>query len=170
MKYYSLKNSNISLAFNQALKKGLSADKGLYFPKKIPKLSESFFQKINKMTDSDIAFENIKLYVGKSIKNNSARHRAWIQSAAAGGQAWLKTWGWEIEGFLIARQLHWWAVESFLKVALNFVHSCSSEARCYLRVLEWMLEDCVLHVTSCKLLSWSCDSEYWLWWHVFMCS
>ncbi|MBR99115.1 MAG: threonine synthase [Flavobacteriaceae bacterium] len=71
MKYYSLKNSNISLAFNQALKKGLSADKGLYFPKKIPKLSEAFFQKINKMTDSDIAFETIKLYVGKSIKKSS---------------------------------------------------------------------------------------------------
>ena len=71
MKYYSLKNSNHSLAFTQALKKGLSADKGLYFPKKIPRLSKAFFQKVKKMTDSDIAFETIKPYVGRSIKKNS---------------------------------------------------------------------------------------------------
>ena len=71
MKYYSLKNSKISLTFSQALKKGLSKDKGLFFPKTIPKLPKSFFQKIIKMSINDIALEIIKPYIGESIDNNT---------------------------------------------------------------------------------------------------
>ena len=71
MKYYSLKNTKISLTFSQALKKGLSKDKGLFFPKTIPKLPKSFFQKIMKMSINDIALEIIKPYVGKSIDENT---------------------------------------------------------------------------------------------------
>lgn len=67
MNYYSLKNTKISLTFSQALKKGLSEDKGLFFPKAIPKLPKSFFQKIMKMSINDIALEIIKPYIGESI-------------------------------------------------------------------------------------------------------
>ena len=71
MKYYSLKNTKISLTFSQALKKGLSDDRGLFFPKTIPKLPKSFFQKIIKMDINDIALEIIKPYIGESIDNNT---------------------------------------------------------------------------------------------------
>ena len=71
MKYYSLKNTKISLTFSQALKKGLSDDRGLFFPKIIPKLPKSFFQKIIKMSINDIALEIIKPYIGESIDNNT---------------------------------------------------------------------------------------------------
>ncbi len=71
MKYYSLKNTKISLTFSEALKKGLSEDKGLFFPRTIPTLPKSFFQKIIKMSINDIALEIIKPYIGESIDENT---------------------------------------------------------------------------------------------------
>ena len=71
MKYYSLKNTKVSLTFSQALKKGLSDDRGLFFPKTIPKLSKSFFQKMTKMSINEIALEIIKPYIGETIDNNT---------------------------------------------------------------------------------------------------
>lgn len=42
MKYYSLNNKNSKVSFQEAVIKGISPDKGLYFPEKITPLPPSF--------------------------------------------------------------------------------------------------------------------------------
>ena len=60
MIYASLNNNSPSVTFKDAVIRGLAPDKGLYFPKKIPKLSKSFFNNIESLNENEIAYEAIK--------------------------------------------------------------------------------------------------------------
>ena len=63
MNYYSLNHKAPNTTFRDAVIKGLAPDKGLYFPESITPLPKSFFDNIDKFSNSEIAFEAIKQFV-----------------------------------------------------------------------------------------------------------
>lgn len=67
MKYYSLNKKAPITTFENAVVKGLAPDKGLYFPEKITPLQQSFFDNIDNISHSQIAFETIKQFVSPEI-------------------------------------------------------------------------------------------------------
>lgn len=67
MIYYSLNHNAPEVTFEEAVVRGLAPDKGLYFPKTIQQLPDSFFQNIENLSHVDIAYEAIKQFVGDEI-------------------------------------------------------------------------------------------------------
>ncbi len=67
MNYYSLNKKAPNTSFKDAVIKGLAPDKGLYFPESITPLSKSFFDNIDNLSYSEIAFEAIKQFVSPEI-------------------------------------------------------------------------------------------------------
>ena len=73
MEYFSLNYNAKDVSFLEAVRKGLAPDRGLYFPKNIPKLEESFIKNLKKFSNHEIAYEVIKPYVGSDIDNNNLK-------------------------------------------------------------------------------------------------
>ena len=71
MKYFSLNDKNHKVSFEEAVVRGLALGKALYFPEEIPKLSQDFFQNLDKYSKEGIAYEAIKAFVGDEIEKNS---------------------------------------------------------------------------------------------------
>ena len=67
MNYYSLNKQAPSASFKEAVIKGIAPDKGLYFPESITPLPESFFENIDTLSHTEIAFEAIKQFVEPDI-------------------------------------------------------------------------------------------------------
>ena len=67
MNYYSLNHKAPNTTFKNAVIKGIAPDKGLYFPESITPLPKSFFDAINNLSYSEIAFESIKQFVSPEI-------------------------------------------------------------------------------------------------------
>ncbi|MCL4123141.1 UNVERIFIED_CONTAM: hypothetical protein GTU68_007742 [Idotea baltica] len=67
MNYYSLNKQAPNTSFKDAVIKGLAPDKGLYFPENITPLPKSFFDNIDNLSHSEIAFEAIKQFVSPEI-------------------------------------------------------------------------------------------------------
>lgn len=67
MKYFSLNHKAPEVSFKEAVIRGLAPDKGLYFPKEITVLPNSFFQNIENLDNVSIAYEAIKQFVGDEI-------------------------------------------------------------------------------------------------------
>jgi len=67
MRYYSLNKQAPEVSFQEAVVKGLAPDRGLYFPKEISPLPQSFFDTIESLDNASIAFEVIKQFVGDEI-------------------------------------------------------------------------------------------------------
>ena len=67
MKYFSLNNREHTSNFEDAVIRGLAPDKGLYFPERIVKLPNAFFDNLTRANKFEIAFEAIKEYVGQEI-------------------------------------------------------------------------------------------------------
>lgn len=67
MQYFSTNRKSAHVSFREATLKGQPEDKGLYFPEKIPILSEGFWRDFPKKSKTQIAFEVIKPFVGNSI-------------------------------------------------------------------------------------------------------
>jgi len=63
MNYYSLNKKAPNTSFKEAVVRGLAPDKGLYFPKSITPLSKEFFDNIETLSNTEIAFETIKQFV-----------------------------------------------------------------------------------------------------------
>ena len=63
MNYYSLNHKAPNTSFKDAVIKGLAPDKGLYFPETITPLSKDFYDNIDNLSHSEIAFEAIKQFV-----------------------------------------------------------------------------------------------------------
>ena len=70
MRYFSLNYNSKNTLFHDAVKRGLAPDRGLYFPERIPKLSKSFFDRIDKMSIPEMAYRVIKPYVGNQISKD----------------------------------------------------------------------------------------------------
>ncbi|OIQ23743.1 threonine synthase [Lacinutrix sp. MedPE-SW] len=67
MKYYSLNHKAENTSFKNAVVKGLAPDKGLYFPENITPLPKSFFDNIQNLSNTEIAFQAIKQFVTPDI-------------------------------------------------------------------------------------------------------
>ena len=67
MDYYSLNHKAPNTTFKNAVIKGLAPDKGLYFPESITPLPTSFFENIDNLSYSEIAFEAIKQFISPEI-------------------------------------------------------------------------------------------------------
>ena len=67
MNYYSLNKKAPNTSFKDAVIKGLAPDKGLYFPESITPLPKSFFDTIDNLSNSEIAFSAIKQFVSPDI-------------------------------------------------------------------------------------------------------
>ena len=67
MNYYSLNHNAPNTTFENAVIKGLAPDRGLYFPESITPLEASFFDKIETLSNEDIAFEAIKQFISPEI-------------------------------------------------------------------------------------------------------
>jgi threonine synthase len=67
MLFYSLNKKSPSVNFREAAITGQAPDKGLYFPERIPKLSDEFLKTFKSKTKGEIAFEVISPFVGDTI-------------------------------------------------------------------------------------------------------
>jgi len=63
MNYYSLNKKAPNTSFKNAVVKGLAPDKGLYFPESITPLPKDFFDNIEQLSNTEIAYEVIKQFV-----------------------------------------------------------------------------------------------------------
>ena len=67
MLYYSLNHNAPRVNFADAAVSGQAPDKGLYFPRSIPKLPEGFVENIKSYSKEEIGFTVMKPYIGKTI-------------------------------------------------------------------------------------------------------
>jgi len=67
MKYFSLNNKSHHSTFENAVINGLAPDKGLYFPEDIVQLPASFFEDLQSLSKTEIAYAVIKSYIGDEI-------------------------------------------------------------------------------------------------------
>ncbi|PZR25976.1 MAG: threonine synthase [Citrobacter freundii] len=73
MKYYSTNRQSPAVDFKEATILGQAPDKGLYFPENIPVLDKNWFDRIEKMSDEEIALDVIKPYVASSIPDDQLK-------------------------------------------------------------------------------------------------
>ncbi|MEJ7610218.1 MAG: threonine synthase [Ferruginibacter sp.] len=73
MNYYSLQKQSPEVDFKTATIAGQAPDKGLYFPRSIPVLKESFIKNINAYSNEAIALEVIRPYIGASIPEHELK-------------------------------------------------------------------------------------------------
>jgi threonine synthase len=71
MQYFSTNRKSAHVNFCEATLRGQPDDKGLYFPEKIPLLTDSFWHGFAEKTKEQIAFEVIKPFVGGTIDDES---------------------------------------------------------------------------------------------------
>ncbi len=73
MNFYSLHQKAPNVSFKDAVIKGIAPDKGLYFPEHIEPLPKSFFEKIEDLSNLEIAFNAIHQFVSDDIPNEKLR-------------------------------------------------------------------------------------------------
>ena len=69
MNYYSLNQQSPKVSFKEATILGQAPDKGLYYPEYLPVVDPQLIDRIESMTDIDIAFEVLKPYVAESLND-----------------------------------------------------------------------------------------------------
>ena len=74
MFYRSLKSSSKLVNFEEAVKKGLAEDGGLFFPEKIKKLNKEFIENLEEFSNIEIAYEVIKQFIGDEINENDLKN------------------------------------------------------------------------------------------------
>ena len=67
MKYYSTNKIVSEVSLEEAVIKGLAADKGLYMPNNIKKLPAEFFENIDKMSFQEMSFRVAEAFFGEDI-------------------------------------------------------------------------------------------------------
>ncbi|MDC6389936.1 threonine synthase [Maribacter sp. PR1] len=70
MEFYSLNKKAPKVSFKEAVINGIAPDKGLYFPENIEPLPNSFFEKIEELSNLEIAFNAIHQFVSDEIPND----------------------------------------------------------------------------------------------------
>ena len=73
MKYYSTNGIVGNVSLDEAVIKGLAADKGLFMPEKIKQLPQEFFEQIDKMSLQEIAFSVAEAFFGEDIPVDDLR-------------------------------------------------------------------------------------------------
>ncbi|HWB24993.1 MAG TPA: threonine synthase [Chitinophagaceae bacterium] len=72
--YYSLNHNAPKATFAEVAITGQAPDKGLYFPKHIPKLSKEFFDNIRNYSKEEIGVTVMKPYIGNSMPPGVLEH------------------------------------------------------------------------------------------------
>ncbi len=67
MRLYSTKNKSHIVDLKEAVFRGLPPDNGLYMPVEIPRLSDNFFNNIDRLSLQEIGFEVSKALIGSSV-------------------------------------------------------------------------------------------------------
>jgi len=70
MRFISTKNHSDNVSFETAVRQGLPHDNGLFMPQTIPLLPSSFFQRLPRLTLSEIGYEVLFPYVEDSMANH----------------------------------------------------------------------------------------------------
>lgn len=70
MQYFSTNRTSPHAGFREATRRGQPDDKGLYFPERIPLLSDDFLRTFGSKSKAEIAFEVIAPYVGGEIPDD----------------------------------------------------------------------------------------------------
>jgi threonine synthase len=70
MMYYSLEHKSPEVSFREATIRGIAPDRGLYFPKQIPRFSDKFWQSAFERDILDVAHELMASYTGDSVPDN----------------------------------------------------------------------------------------------------
>ncbi len=73
MNFYSLNNQAPKVPFKDAVIAGIAPDRGLYFPEDIEPLPKSFFERIENLSNHEIAFNAIHQFVSDDIPNEKLR-------------------------------------------------------------------------------------------------
>lgn len=73
MKYYSTNGNVSSVSLQEAVVKGLAADKGLFVPETIQSLSSDFFDRIEHMSLQEISFEVASAFFGEDVDSEILR-------------------------------------------------------------------------------------------------
>nr|WP_298997945.1 threonine synthase [uncultured Allomuricauda sp.] len=73
MRYYSLNNPKQTASFKEAVVQGIAPDRGLYVPERINKLTDSFFQNIDELSQHEIAFQAIHQFVQEDIPDSKLK-------------------------------------------------------------------------------------------------
>ena len=71
MQYFSTNRQSPRASFRDAVLSGQPDDKGLYFPTEIPRLADGFIDKLDGLSNEQIAFEVIRPFVGGDIDEES---------------------------------------------------------------------------------------------------
>lgn len=69
MIYYSTNNPNLEVSLQEAVVKGLAADRGLFMPERIPSLPKAFFNNIGNMSLQEISFIVANTLFGKDVES-----------------------------------------------------------------------------------------------------
>ncbi|MGX5816856.1 threonine synthase [Chitinophaga lutea] len=70
MMYYSLNNQQLQASFRDAVIQGLAPDRGLYFPREIPRLEKDFIERLEEYDPLYIAYKAIQPFVGGEIPDH----------------------------------------------------------------------------------------------------
>lgn len=73
MKYYSTNKNAPDATLEEAVVKGLAADRGLYMPAEIKKLPVSFFEEIDKLSFQEIAYRVADAFFGSDIPEETLK-------------------------------------------------------------------------------------------------
>lgn len=73
MNFYSLNKQAPKVSFKDAVIKGIAPDRGLYFPERIEPLPASFFERIENLSNQEIAFNAIHQFVSNEIPNDTLK-------------------------------------------------------------------------------------------------
>ncbi len=73
MKYYSTNGIVSNISLDEAVIKGLAADKGLFMPEKIKQLPKEFFEQIDTMSLQEIAYRVAEAFFGEDIPADDLR-------------------------------------------------------------------------------------------------
>lgn len=67
MKYYSTNHQTPDVTLQEAVVKGLAADKGLFMPERINTLPTSFFEQMSQMSLQEVAYQVAQVFLGEDI-------------------------------------------------------------------------------------------------------
>lgn len=74
MKYYSTNKQIPEVSLQEAVVKGLAADKGLFMPEKIKQLPQSFYDKIDTLSFQEIAYTVADAFFGEDVEADTLKH------------------------------------------------------------------------------------------------
>lgn len=74
MKYYSTNKKASDATLEEAVVRGLAGDKGLYMPRAIKALPQSFYDEIENLSFQEIAYRVADAFFGEDVPAETLKH------------------------------------------------------------------------------------------------